>query len=67
MNALTTRFWRCSVNATFDSQDNMNMNMEVEHEQRIFIAADANMNNAVAALLAHNSMIMLMKETPGMP
>lgn len=49
-----------------DSQDNINMNMEVEHEQRIFIAADANMNNAVAALLAHNSMIMLMKETPGM-
>ena len=40
----------------------MNMNMEVEQEQRIFIAADADVNNAVAALMAHNPKIMLMKE-----
>ena len=50
-----------------DSQDNMNVNMEVEHEQIIFIAADADVFNVDAALLAQKSMIILIKEYPGMP
>lgn len=67
MNALASRLWEVVSMTHCDSQDNMNVNMEVEHEQIIFIAADADVFNVDAALLAHKSMIILIKEYPGMP